>query len=399
MAKPAGTKNTDDKPVPQNIAAPAPTPLYTEIVQLLETARAKVLTAVNTTMTQTYYQIGKLIVENEQNGYIRAEYGKEALKTLSKQLTEKYGKGFSLTNLKQMRQFYLTYATSLSDGIGQTLSDQFTQEFKNVTQNTPEQISTTVSSKSAAAEKPVQITPYQKEELSTRFKLSYSHYLFLMKIDNPDERTFYEKEAVAGNWSLRELKRQFDTALFERLLISKNPAERKNLIRKGTTIENPKDIIKDPYVLEFLGLPEQTAYSETELEQHIIDKLQTFLLELGTGYTFVARQMRLTLDEKHYYVDLVFYNRILQCFVLIDLKLGEITHQDIGQMQMYTHYFDRYKKLETENKTIGIILCKKKDDTLVELTLPEDEKHIFASKYQTILPDKKQLAQLIKETE
>ena len=399
MAKPAGTKNTDDKPVPQNTAAPAPTPLYTEIVQLLETARAKVLTAVNTTMTQTYYQIGKLIVENEQNGYIRAEYGKEALKTLSKQLTEKYGKGFSLTNLKQMRQFYLTYATSLSDGIGQTLSDQFTQEFKNVTQNTPEQISTTVSSKSAAAEKPVQITPYQKEDLSTRFRLSYSHYLFLMKIDNPDERTFYEKEAVAGNWSLRELKRQFDTALFERLLISKNPAERKNLIRKGTTIENPKDIIKDPYVLEFLGLPEQTAYSETQLEQHIIDKLQTFLLELGTGYTFVARQMRLTLDEKHYYVDLVFYNRILQCFVLIDLKLGEITHQDIGQMQMYTHYFDRYKKLETENKTIGIILCKKKDDTLVELTLPEDEKHIFASKYQTILPDKKQLAQLIKETE
>ena len=399
MAKPAGTKNTDDKPVPQNTAAPAPTPLYTEIVQLLETARAKVLTAVNTTMTQTYYQIGKLIVENEQNGYIRAEYGKEALKTLSKQLTEKYGKGFSLTNLKQMRQFYLTYATSLSDGIGQTLSDQFTQEFKNVTQNTPEQISTTVSSKSAAAEKTVQITPYQKEDLSTRFRLSYSHYLFLMKIDNPDERTFYEKEAVAGNWSLRELKRQFDTALFERLLISKNPAERKNLIRKGTTIENPKDIIKDPYVLEFLGLPEQTAYSETQLEQHIIDKLQTFLLELGTGYTFVARQMRLTLDEKHYYVDLVFYNRILQCFVLIDLKLGEITHQDIGQMQMYTHYFDRYKKLETENKTIGIILCKKKDDTLVELTLPEDEKHIFASKYQTILPDKKQLAQLIKETE
>ena len=207
-----------------------------------------------------------------------------------------------------------------------------------------------MSSKSAAAEKPVQITPYQKEDLSTRFRLSYSHYLFLMKIDNPDERTFYEKEAVNGNWSLRELKRQFDTALFERLLISKNPAERKNLIRKGTTIENPKDIIKDPYVLEFLGLPEQTAYSETQLEQHIIDKLQTFLLELGTGYTFVARQMRLTLDEKHYYVDLVFYNRILQCFVLIDLKLGEITHQDIGQVQMYTHYFDRYKKLETENK-------------------------------------------------
>ncbi|MDO5847880.1 MAG: PDDEXK nuclease domain-containing protein [Methanocorpusculum sp.] len=289
-----------------------------------------------------------------------------------------------------MRYFYLTYSPSIS----QTLSAQFTQE-----QNIQDQISTTASSKSASAKHTVQISPSQKEDLSTRFRLSYSHYLFLMRIDNPDERTFYEKEAVAENWSLRELRRQFDTALFERLLINKSPAERKTLIRQGKTIENPKDIVKDPYILEFLGLPEQPAYSETELEQHIISKLQTFLLELGTGYTFVARQMRLTLDEKHYFVDLVFYNRILRCFVLIDLKLGEITHQDIGQMQMYTHYFDRCKKLETENKTIGIILCKKKDDTLVELTLPEDEKQIFASKYQTILPDKKQLARLIKETE
>ena len=195
--------------------------------------------------------------------------GEETLKTLSKQLTEKYGKGFSKRNLEQMRYFHLTYAPSIT----QTVSAQFTQESKNVLLNTPEQISQTLSDQFAAAEKPVQITPYQKEDLSTRFRLSYSHYLFLMKIDNPDERTFYEKEAVAGNWSLRELKRQFDTALFERLLISKNPAERKNLIRKGTTIENPKDIIKDPYVLEFLGLPEQTAYSETQLEQHIIDKL------------------------------------------------------------------------------------------------------------------------------
>ena len=408
MAKSAGTKKAEKTIVPQNLKTPAENQLYAEIAQLLETARTKVLTAVNTTMTQTYYQIGKLIVENEQNGHNRAEYGKATLKTLSQQLTEKYGKGFSERNLERMRYFYLTYAPSIT----QTVSAQFTQESKNVLLNTPEQISqtlsaksaspqisTTVSSKSAAAEKTVQIIPYQKENLSTRFKLSYSHYLFLMKIDNPDERTFYEKEAVNGNWSLRELKRQFDTALFERLLINKNPTERKNLIKQGHTIENPKDIIKDPYILEFLGLPEQPAYSETELEQHIIDKLQTFLLELGNGYTFVARQMRLTLDEKHYRIDLVFYNRILQCFVLIDLKLGEITHQDIGQMQMYVHYFDRYKKLETENKTIGIILCKKKDDTLVELTLPEDEKHIFASKYQTILPDKKQLAQLIKETE
>ena len=372
---------TEKHPVPKNTPAPAQTRLYNEIAALLESARTKVLSTVNTTMTQTYYQIGRLIVENEQNGQIRAEYGKETLKNLAKQLTENYGRGFSKRNLEQMRFFYLTYSPS----IAQTLSAQSTQLPENVSQDT-----------SAAVCGSLQNTHF---ESVPQFKLSYSHYLFLMKIDNPDERIFYEKEAAAQNWSLRELRRQFDAALFERLLLNKNPGERKALIQQGARIANPRDIIKDPYILEFLGLPEQSSYSETQLEQHIIDKLQAFLLELGNGYTFVARQMRLTLSEKHYYVDLVFYNRILQCFVLIDLKLGEITHQDLGQMQMYVHYFDRCKKLAHENKTIGIILCRKKDDTLVELTLPEDEKHIFASKYQTILPDKDQLAQLIRESE
>ena len=218
-----------------------------------------------------------------------------------------------------------------------------------------------------------------------------------MRIDNPQERKFYEIESKNSNWSLRELKRQFDSALYERLSLSKDKEAIKELSRQGQIIQSASDIVKDPYVLEFLGLPEKAEYSESELENKLIDKLETFLLELGKGYTFVGRQVRLTFDEKHFFVDLVFYNRILQCFVLVDLKIGELTHQDLGQMLMYVHYYDRFVKLEHENKTIGIVLCKKKSDSLVEITLPEDNSQIFASKYQTVLPDKEELIRLIEE--
>ena len=319
--------------------------LYYKIASILEESRKFVATTVNTAMVQTYFEIGKLIVEEEQHGNVRAEYGKETLKNLSIKLTTNYGKGFSVTNLKQMRDFYLTYQ------IRQTVSDQFT--------------------------------------------LSYSHYLFLMRIDNPDERKFYEIESSQNNWSLRELKRQFDSALFERLSLSKDKEKVKSLAVQGQIIENPCDIVKDPYVLEFLGLPEKSHYSESELESRLIEKLENFLLELGKGSTFVGRQVRLSFDEKHFFVDLVFYNRLLQCFVLIDLKIGELTHQDLGQMQMYVNYYDRFVKLDHENKTIGIILCKKKSDSLVEITLPEDNNQIFASKYQTVLPNKEDLIKLI----
>lgn len=325
------------------------TSLYNKIASILEESRKFVATTVNTAMVQTYFEIGRLIVEEEQHGNIRAEYGKETLKKLSEKLTANYGKGFSVTNLKQMRDFYLTYQ------IRQTVSDQFT--------------------------------------------LSYSHYLFLMRIDNPDERKFYEIEATSSNWSLRELKRQFDSALFERLSLSKDKEKVKLLAQQGQVIENPNDIVKDPYVLEFLGLPEKSYYSESELESRLIEKLENFLLELGKGYTFVGRQVRLTFDEKHFFVDLVFYNRFLQCFVLIDLKIGEITHQDLGQMQMYVNYYDRFVKLDHENKTIGIILCKKKSDSLVEITLPENNNQIFASKCQTVLPNKEDLIKLIQSEE
>ena len=319
--------------------------LYNKISSILEESRKFVATTVNTAMVQTYFEIGRLIVEEEQHGNVRAEYGKETLKNLSIKLTANYGKGFSVTNLKQMRDFYLTYQ------IRQTVSDQFT--------------------------------------------LSYSHYLFLMRIENPEERKFYEIESSQNNWSLRELKRQFDSALYERLSLSKDKEKVKSLAVQGQIIENPCDIVKDPYVLEFLGLPEKAFYSESELESRLIEKLENFLLELGKGYTFVGRQVRLSFDEKHFFVDLVFYNRLLQCFVLIDLKIGELTHQDLGQMQMYVNYYDRFVKLDHENKTIGIILCKKKSDSLVEITLPEENNQIFASKYQTVLPNKEDLIKLI----
>ncbi|WP_053179022.1 PDDEXK nuclease domain-containing protein [Sunxiuqinia dokdonensis] len=325
--------------------------LYHQISELLRTARKNVLQSVNVTMTKTYFKIGKLIVEEEQNGKQRAVYGEKLITELSKELTEEYGKGFSTTNLKQMRTFYLTYSK------GQTLSDEF--------------------------------------------KLSWSHYLMLMRIDNPAERNFYEIEALENNWSLRELQRQFDSALYERLALSREKSEIRKLSEKGLVIEKAQDSLKDPYVLEFLGLPEEKKYSETELEQKLIDKLEHFLLELGKGYTFVGRQVRFTFDDRHFRIDLVFYNRLLQCFVLIDLKIGELMHQDIGQLQMYVNYYDRYVKLDNENKTIGIILCKKKNDTLVEITLPENNEQIFASKYQTVLPSKEELKKLInsKKTE
>ncbi len=237
---------------------------------------------------------------------------------------------------------------------------------------------------------------YEKgQTASDEFNLSWSHYLMLMRIDNPEERSFYEKEAIANNWSLRELKRQFNSALYERLALSRDKKGVKQLAEKGQIIETPQDSLKDPYVLEFVGLKENSKYSETELEQKLIDRLEHFLLELGKGFAFIGRQVRFTFEEDHFRVDLVFYNRLLRCFVLIDLKIGQLTHQDLGQMQMYVNYYDRFVKLPEENKTIGIILCKDKNDALVEITLPENNEQIFASKYLTVLPSKEELKKLI----
>ena len=328
---------------------------FDDIRNLLNDARKNVKKATNLAMVYSYFEVGRRIVEEEQTGANRAKYGQYILKELSKYLTENFGKGFSVTNLKQMRQFYLVYA---KDQISQTMSDQF--------KNLP-----TVST-------------------GRKFFLSWSHYLKLMRIENIDERHFYEIEAIKNNWSLSELNRQFDVALYERLALSKDKEKILQLSKEGQLIEKPSDIIKDPYILEFLGLEEKSKYSESDLETHLIDNLQKFLLELGTGYTFVARQKRFTFSEDHFRIDLVFYNRLLRCFVLFDLKIGKLKHQDLGQMQMYVNYYDRYEKQEDENPTIGVLLCQDKDDSLVELTLPE-ESNIYASKYQLYLPDKKVL--------
>ncbi|RUA28040.1 MAG: hypothetical protein DSY76_04730 [Bacteroidetes bacterium] len=332
-----------------NLENHSKTNFYDNIISILKDARNNIIQTINHKMVYTYYEIGRLIVEEEQKGKLRAKYGAELIKKLSNKLTEEFGKGFSVTNLKQMRSFYSIYQK------GQTSSDHF--------------------------------------------KLSWSHYLLLMRIDNVEERSFYEIEAIENNWSLRELQRQFDSALFERLTLSRNKNEIQELSKKGQIIETAKDSLKDPYILEFVGLPENNKYSESDLEQGLIDKLENFLLELGKGFTFVGRQVRFTFDEEHFRVDLVFYNRILKSFVLIDLKIGKLTHQDLGQMQMYVNYYDRFVKLDDENKTIGIILCKDKKDTLIEITLPENNNQIFASKYQTVLPSKKDLRQLIENKE
>ena len=319
--------------------------IYEEIRGLLKSARENIVSTINSTMAKTYFLIGKKIVEEEQNGEERAEYGEELVKNLSLKLTKEFGKGFSKTNLKQMKSFYIAYRK------GQTLSDQF--------------------------------------------RLSWSHYLILMRMENLDERNFYEIEAIENNWSLRELRRQIDSALYERLVLSRDKEKVRSLTLKGQIIEKAEDIVKDPYILEFLGLEEQNSYSENRLETEIINNLEKFLLELGKGFTFVGRQVRFTFDEKHFRVDLVFYNRLLKCFVLIDLKIGEVTHQDLGQMQMYVNYYDRYVKLDDENKTIGIIICRDKNDILVKMTLPEDNQQIFASRYMTVLPSKEELKKIV----
>jgi predicted nuclease of restriction endonuclease-like (RecB) superfamily len=341
-------------------------PLYERILELITQARKTVVQNINHTMVYTYFEIGRVIVEDEQKGNNKAEYGEKILADLSKKLVKIFDKGFSLTNLKQMRYFYITYAGRISQ---------------------------TVSSKSSR----YQIGQTVSDQFENQFKLSWSHYIKLMRIDDEKERKFYEIECFNNGWSLREFERQFNSALYERLALSKDKEEVKALSVKGQIIEKPEDAIKDPYILEFTGLPELAQYSETELEQKLIDKLESFLLELGKGFTFVGRQVRFTFDEQHFRVDLVFYNRILKCFVLIDLKIGKLTHQDLGQMQMYVNYYDRFVKLSEENQTIGIVLCRSKNEMLVEITLPENNKTIFASQYKTILPSKTDLKKLLED--
>lgn len=361
------------------------TNLFSKIAKTLKAARQTIVRNVNQTMVYTYFEIGRMIVEDEQHGKERASYGKQILKELSKSLTTEFGKGFSVENLDRMRFFYKTYSASNSSTL---LTNLETPENQLISQESLAELQSSENDNSK-----------NYTNSSNKFNLSWSHYLKLMRIENTGERSFYEIECIANNWSLKELQRQFDSALYERLALSRDKIGVKQLAEKGQSIEKPTDILKDPYILEFLDLTEQHKYSESDLETAIIDKLEHFLMELGKGFTFSGRQVRITIDEKHYKVDLVFFNRLLKCFVVIDLKIGELTHQDIGQMQMYVNYHDRFVKLPDENKTIGIILCKDKSQTLVEITLPENNDQIFASRFQTILPDKQTFIQLLNENE
>ena len=352
--------------------------LFERISALIEEARKRVVTTVNIAEVYTKYSIGQYIVEDEQQGEYRAQYGKQVLQNLSARLTERFGDGWSYPNLRKIRQFYLTYS-NLINGVNQIESKKDKQCLSN-----------------SDSETDVTLLPKQMVITEPVFTLSWSHYLILMRIENADARRFYEIECTQQQWSVRQLSRQVGSSLYERLALSRNKDEVMKLAREGQTIEKPSDVIKDPIKLEFLGLKPDSVYTESKLENAIIGKMQQFLLELGKGFLFEARQKRFTFDEQHFYVDLVFYNRLLQCYVLIDLKTDKLAHQDLGQMQMYVNYYDRYVKQDFEKPTIGILLCEEKNDALVELTLPKDA-NIYASAYQLYLPDKAVLQQKLRE--
>ena len=319
--------------------------MISDIEALVNTSKNELATSINKVMTVTYWSIGKYIVEFEQDGNAKAEYGKNLLSTISKELTLRLGKGYSRPNLNNMRKFYLKYSNC------QTVSD----------------------------------------------KLSWSHICELIKIDDELERSFYEKECVVENWNVRTLRRQMDSALFLRLASSRDKEGILKLAQNGIECQSPEDIVKSTYTLEFLNIPEQEKYSENDLEQKIIDNLQKFLLELGKGFTFVKRQYPLTINNVHYHVDLVFYHRILKCFVLIDLKKNSVQHEDIGQMNMYMGYFAIEENMPDDNPPIGIILGKNKDELLVEYATYGMDSNLFVSKYELYLPNRKELEKLVKD--
>jgi predicted nuclease of restriction endonuclease-like (RecB) superfamily len=313
--------------------------VYSRICSILENARGNVARVINSEMVVAYWHIGREIVEEEQRGKSRADYGKKLLEGLAGRLSDGFGKGFDVSNLWNMRQFYQTYP----------ILDTVCRE------------------------------------------LSWSHYRILMRVEKPEARSFYEIECAKNNWSVRELDRQKSSLLFERLALSKDKKGLMKLAQKGQELKSYEDMIKDPYVLEFTGLSPQSKLYENKLEQALIDNLSKFLLELGKGFTFVARQKRISLDGDHFYIDLVFYNTMLKCYVIIDLKVGRLVHQDIGQMQMYVNYYDREVKQADENPTVGLILCEDKKDAVVRYTLSKDNKQIFASRYKLYLPTEQEL--------
>ncbi len=321
--------------------------VLSKVSSILEEARKKTIRQIDTVIIETYWKIGEIIVKEEQKGKEKAKYGDYLIKRLSDDLTKKFGKGFNVANIWNFRQFYLTYP----------------------------------------------------KLYALRRELSWTHYRILMRIEEKDAKIFYELETIKNNWSSRELQRQINSLLFERLVLSRNKNKVLELSQKGHIIEKPEDAIKNPYILEFLGLPEKSYYTESQLEQKLIDHLQEFILELGKGFTFVGRQKRITIDNEHYYIDLIFYHRILKCLVLIDLKIGVLSHGDVGQMNFYLNYIKDKEMIEGENPPIGIILCteRNKSKVFVEYALGSLKNKIFVSKYKLYLPTKQQLESEVKK--
>lgn len=365
-------------------------PLYDRIREILESARSAASRSVNTTQVVANWLIGREIVEDEQEGSKRARYGKHLLVDLSKRLYRDYGNGYSVDNLESFRQFYLEYASLISEtplrifersAISETLSRKSRSRSEG---NSPfgEILRGSVSNWTTGRLHP---------------GLSWSHYRGLLRVDSPEARAFYEVEAIKNSWSVRELGRQINSLLFERLAKSRDKTGLMRLARRGQEIAKPADVFKDPVVIEFLGLPESPRLAESTLEQSLIDNLGDFLLELGRGFAFVSRQERITLDGDHFYIDLVFYHTVLKCYVLIDLKVGDLTHRDLGQVLFYVNYFDMERRTDGDNPTLGLILCTDKNDAVVKYTLgAEQEKKIFASRYKLYLPTEAELQAEIK---
>lgn len=346
--------------------------LSNRIEALVVEARKKITSTVNVAMVYTNYEIGRYIVEDEQGGKIRAEYGKGVLNAVSARLTARLGKGWSVENLTSMRKFYVLYSKTVTSGYEIQGTENQTTDLEIQDENRNQRLR------------------------NHQFVLPWTHYLILTHVSDPEARSFYEIEASKQQWSKRQLQRQIGSGLYERLALSRDKDEVMRLATEGQVVEKPSDIIKDPLVLEFCGLKPDASYSETDLESAIISRLQDFLLEMGKGFLFEARQKRFTFEERHFYIDLVLYNRLLQAYCLVDLKMDDLTHQDLGQMQMYVNYYDRYVKEDFEKPTIGILLCERKNDALVELTLPKDA-NIYAQQYALCLPDKALLQQKLRE--
>jgi len=350
------------------------TSLYQKSKKLIDNARSNMGQMANTITVITSFWLGRYIVEQEQQGQERAKYGSKIIDSLSAYLTKEYGRGFSRSNVAGMRQFYMVYKDRENEIIQSTIG-QFGQR-SEIIQSGIGQLDMTYA--------------------RLPFKLSWTYYQILMRIEDKDERDFYEKEAIRSGWNVSTLKRQYHSSLYERLALSRNKDDVLRLANEGAIPQKPEDILHTPYVLEFAGLEDKASYHESDLESAVIDKMQKFLLELGKGFLYEQRQKRFSFHDKNFYVDLILYNRLLRCYVLIDFKADELTHQDLGQMQMYVNYYDRYERIEGENPTIGILLCKKSDEALVDLTLPEDA-NIYAKEYELYLPDKKTLQRKLKE--